>query len=203
MYRCYHFLSLASHWSQCKLKQRQSNTKYPAMWSPKFKLRNEKHKKHKNKAELTVVIKYTGIPPPPPPPCTVSVTVTQVQQQRPELPTVILTWHACKYKVQKLHQSLSLRLDFYTSPLGLILSLTRPWCLYIGQIHNMFSTLPGPGRLLEVPGHGEWSLVATSFTGVTCIALGAAVLVVWAAHRLWTKQCVCLVYTHHWVNITD
>ena len=30
--------------------------------------------------------------------------VTQAQQQRPELPSVILTWHACKYKVHKLHQ---------------------------------------------------------------------------------------------------
>ena len=30
--------------------------------------------------------------------------VTQVQQQRPESPTVTLIWHACKYKVHKLHQ---------------------------------------------------------------------------------------------------
>ena len=30
--------------------------------------------------------------------------VTQVQQQRPESPRVTLTWHACKYKVHKLHQ---------------------------------------------------------------------------------------------------
>ena len=29
--------------------------------------------------------------------------VTQVQQQRPESPMVTLTWHACKYKVHKLH----------------------------------------------------------------------------------------------------
>ena len=29
--------------------------------------------------------------------------VRQVQQ-RPEPPTVTLTWHACKYKVHKLHQ---------------------------------------------------------------------------------------------------
>ena len=28
----------------------------------------------------------------------------QVQQQRPESPIVTLTWHACKYKVHKLHQ---------------------------------------------------------------------------------------------------
>ena len=28
---------------------------------------------------------------------------TQVQQQRPESPTVTLTWHACKYKVHKHH----------------------------------------------------------------------------------------------------
>ena len=28
--------------------------------------------------------------------------VTQIQQQRPELPTVTLTWHACKYLVHKL-----------------------------------------------------------------------------------------------------
>ena len=30
--------------------------------------------------------------------------VTQVQQQRPESPTVTLTWHTCKYKVHQLHQ---------------------------------------------------------------------------------------------------
>ena len=30
--------------------------------------------------------------------------VTQVQQQRSKSPTVTLTWHACKYKVHKLHQ---------------------------------------------------------------------------------------------------
>ena len=29
---------------------------------------------------------------------------TQVQQQRSKSPTVTLTWHACKYKVHKLHQ---------------------------------------------------------------------------------------------------
>ena len=29
--------------------------------------------------------------------------VTQVQQQRPESPTVTLTWQACKHKVHKLH----------------------------------------------------------------------------------------------------
>ena len=32
--------------------------------------------------------------------------VTRVQQQRPESPMVTLTWHACKYKVYKLHQKL-------------------------------------------------------------------------------------------------
>ena len=39
--------------------------------------------------------------------------VTQVQQQRPESPTVTtvtLTWHACKYKVHKLHQRYILRI---------------------------------------------------------------------------------------------
>ena len=30
--------------------------------------------------------------------------VTQVQHQRPESPTITLIWHACKYKVHKLHQ---------------------------------------------------------------------------------------------------
>ena len=33
-----------------------------------------------------------------------SKDVTQAQQQRPESPTATLTWHACKYKVHKLHQ---------------------------------------------------------------------------------------------------
>ena len=30
--------------------------------------------------------------------------VTQIQQQRPESPTVTLTWHASKFKVYKLQQ---------------------------------------------------------------------------------------------------
>ena len=30
--------------------------------------------------------------------------VTQAQQQRPESPTVTLTWHASKHEVRKLHQ---------------------------------------------------------------------------------------------------
>ena len=33
--------------------------------------------------------------------------VTRIQRQRPESPTVTLTWHACKYKVHKLHQRYS------------------------------------------------------------------------------------------------
>ena len=33
--------------------------------------------------------------------------MTQVQQQRPQSPTVTLTWHVCKYKVHKLHQRYS------------------------------------------------------------------------------------------------
>ena len=36
--------------------------------------------------------------------------VTQVQQQRPESPTVTLTWHACKYKVHKLHMRYILKM---------------------------------------------------------------------------------------------
>ena len=31
--------------------------------------------------------------------------VTQMRQQRPKSPTVTLTWHACKCKLHKLHQS--------------------------------------------------------------------------------------------------
>ena len=34
---------------------------------------------------------------------------TQAQQQRPESSTVTHTWHACKYKVHKLHQRYTLR----------------------------------------------------------------------------------------------
>ena len=43
------------------------------------------------------------------------------QQQRPESPTVTLTWHACKYKVHKLHQRYILKMtqcnsrDFFVS----------------------------------------------------------------------------------------
>ena len=33
-----------------------------------------------------------------------SKDVTQTQQQRPESPTVALTWHASKHKVHKLHR---------------------------------------------------------------------------------------------------
>ena len=32
------------------------------------------------------------------------INMTQIQPQRPETPTVTLTWHACQYKVHKLHQ---------------------------------------------------------------------------------------------------
>ena len=35
--------------------------------------------------------------------------VAQVQQQRPELPTVTSTWHACGYKVHKLRQRYMLK----------------------------------------------------------------------------------------------
>ena len=38
--------------------------------------------------------------------------VTQVQRQKPESPTVTLTWHECKYKVHQLHQ----RYIFRTKP---------------------------------------------------------------------------------------
>ena len=45
--------------------------------------------------QLSVVFKY----------CPSSLKyVTQVQQQRPESLTLTLSWHACEYKVQKLHQ---------------------------------------------------------------------------------------------------
>ena len=37
--------------------------------------------------------------------------VTQTQQQRPESPSVTLTWHASKYKVHKLHQEYILLLE--------------------------------------------------------------------------------------------
>ena len=43
-----------------------------------------------------------------------SKDVTQAQQQRPQYPTVTLTWHASKYKVHKLHQrilSLGMRVN--------------------------------------------------------------------------------------------
>ena len=39
-----------------------------------------------------------------------SKCVTRVQQQRPESPTITLTWHAWKYKVHKLHQRYTLRM---------------------------------------------------------------------------------------------
>ena len=36
-----------------------------------------------------------------------SKDATQTQQQRPESPTVTLTWHASKHKIHTLHQLLS------------------------------------------------------------------------------------------------
>ena len=33
-----------------------------------------------------------------------SIDVTQIQQERPQSPTVTLTWRAGKYKVHKLHR---------------------------------------------------------------------------------------------------
>ena len=49
-----------------------------------------------------------------------SKVVTQVQQQRPEPPTVTLTWHACKYKVHKLHQRYIL-IGSYTIQVGTVI----------------------------------------------------------------------------------
>ena len=45
--------------------------------------------------------------------------ITQIQQQRPKSPTVTLTWHACKHKVQKLH----LRY--------ILLDYGNKWCVYL------------------------------------------------------------------------
>ena len=42
-----------------------------------------------------------------------SKDVTQTQQQRPESPMVTVTWHACKYKVHKLHQCLLVFFCFF------------------------------------------------------------------------------------------
>ena len=42
--------------------------------------------------------------------------VTQAQR-RPEWPTVILTWHACKYKIHELHLRYILSWDFEDVPL--------------------------------------------------------------------------------------
>ena len=51
---------------------------------------------------------------------------TPVQQQRPELPTVTLTWHACKYKVHKLFSFFSFLL---------ILRMYPWWSLCILYLH--------------------------------------------------------------------
>ena len=40
-----------------------------------------------------------------------SKDVREAQQQRPESPTVTLTWHACKYKVHKLAHRYILKMD--------------------------------------------------------------------------------------------
>ena len=43
---------------------------------------------------------------------------TQVQQQRPESPTVTFTWHACKYKVHKLHKRYILKFRVIVDSFG-------------------------------------------------------------------------------------
>ena len=40
----------------------------------------------------------------------------QTQQQRPESPTLTLTWHVCKYKVHKLHQRYILAQTVFRCP---------------------------------------------------------------------------------------
>lgn len=69
-----------------------------------------------------------------------------------------------------------------------------------GLINHWSSELPQSGWLLEVPGQRECAFVAPSLTGVTCVALGAAVKVVWATHRL------CIIHhfdhAHRWMNAT-
>ena len=58
--------------------------------------------------------------------------VTQVQKQRPGSPTVTLTWHSCKDKVHKFHQSLllaCLRLRYFCSFRRLIIYLSVNLCV--------------------------------------------------------------------------
>ena len=56
--------------------------------------------------------------------------VTQVQKQRSEWPTVTLIWHACKYKVPKLHQRYILILC------GVWIYIPRRW---IKTLHQSYS----------------------------------------------------------------
>jgi len=54
--------------------------------------------------------------------------VIQILQQRPESPTLTLTWHACKYKGHKLHQIERMRIRGCTSG---------------GVLYLVFARMPG------------------------------------------------------------
>ena len=64
--------------------------------------------------------------------------VTQVHQQRPESPTVTLTWHACKYKVHKFNPEVQ---PFYPARLDISSSCSNgrePSCRWdLGHSHLM------------------------------------------------------------------
>ena len=74
---------------------------------------------------------------------------TQVRQQRPESPTVTLTWHACKYKVRKLHQRYILKWVEQDHDLLLGRKLKHS-ANFIGRLRLQRTKLSFVGSLLEL-----------------------------------------------------
>ena len=61
-------------------------------WSMFEKYNTQKHNRKNQHTRELISVRNT------------SAAQVQLQQQRPESPTVTLTWRACKYKIHKLHQ---------------------------------------------------------------------------------------------------
>ena len=69
--------------------------------------------------------------------------LTRVQQQRPESPTVTLTWRVCKYKVHKLHQKYILMVYFWWSLCTLYLHACKKDVPLVEFMYLVFTRMPG------------------------------------------------------------
>ena len=85
-------ISLNIGWFSPRISPKMLPSFHEFRWSMFEKYNTQKHNRKNQHTRELISVRNT------------SAAQVQLQQQRPESPTVTLTWHACKYKVHKHHQ---------------------------------------------------------------------------------------------------